>query len=504
MFNPTCRVILMQNMKMRKHAIAIACASAIAAGAAMTTIPGYALTQPVAPAATVSTSTAALSFPNFAEITEKYGAAVVNVRVTGKTSSASNSQARPEQRTPDGLEEFFERFGIPRPDGDRRGQDSPRYSAGQGSGFIVSADGLILTNAHVVGNADEVIVRMTDRREYPARVLGQDERTDVAVLKIDAHNLPTVKLGKPDALKPGQWVAAIGSPFGFENTVTVGVVSAKGRGLPDGGLVPFIQTDVAVNPGNSGGPLFNADGEVVGINSQIFSRTGGYQGISFAIPIDLATQIQTQIVDHGQVQHARLGVLIQSVDQKLANAFGLDRPRGALVSEVMANSAASAAGLKVGDIILQAGEKPVERSAALPSMVALSTPNQPLTLTVWRNQREIQIDTRPLRNKASNQKVGMKTGSGAGSATPKLGLGLRPLEPGEKAANNGADGLLVLEVEGAAEKAGIRQGDVVLSINGVSVKSVDDIAAQLSDDTKSVAVLITRGKQRMFVPVPVS
>lgn len=488
----------------RKHAIALAAAAAtaLAAGTTAATATDTAAKAAVTTNAVSTTPVAPTTLPNFAAITERYGPAVVNVRVTGKKARASASHLQPR---PDDLEDFFERFGIPMPPAERGERSGPRSApraSGQGSGFIVSKDGIILTNAHVVGNAEEVTVRMTDRREYAAQVLGMDERSDVAVLKIDAKDLPTVRLGDPAALKPGQWVLAIGSPFGFENTVTAGVVSAKGRGLPSGGMVPFIQTDVAVNPGNSGGPLFNAAGEVVGINSQIFSRTGGYQGISFAIPIDLASSIQAQIVEHGKVQHARLGVLIQPVEQQLADAFGLDRPRGALVSQVMPDSAASKAGLKEGDIILQAGDKPVERSAALPAIVALSKPGSALPLTVWRNGKQMVIDTFPIRDMDKRADADTGDTDVTGTKTPKLGLALRPVQPSEQTAGNDGGGLVVLEADGAAARAGIRKGDVVLSVNGKKVRSVDDVRQSLKRDSKSVAVLITRGNQRMFVPVP--
>ncbi len=504
----------MPSNRLRKKTSVLAVAAAIVAGSAFTLTStgdvfaqaepplvradGYGTPRTVLDAPTTST----IALPNFAAITEQYGPAVVNVSVRGKQAKSSKSSTRPDLEQIPGLPEFFERFGIPVPEKrDRRSRPSPRAS-GQGSGFIVSENGLILTNAHVVGNAEEVVVRMTDRREYPAKVMGFDERTDVAVLKIDASDLPTVKLGNPNSLKPGQWVAAIGSPFGFENTVTVGVVSAKGRSLPSDGIVPFIQTDVAVNPGNSGGPLFNAAGEVVGINSQIFSRTGGYQGLSFAIPIDLALQIQDQIIETGEVKHARLGVLIQPVGDKLARAFGLDRPRGALVAEVMPDSAAERAGLREGDIILRANDEVIERSAGLPAIVALSDPNASMTLKVWRNKKAITIEATPTRNSA--QKVAAFGEHNAnGDDAPKLGLSLRQLEPSDKERTGRSTGLVVVEAEGAAKRAGIREGDVVLQVNGVSVQSIDDIREQLKGAEDSVAILIERDKRKTYVPVPV-
>ncbi|MDB5871925.1 MAG: Peptidase Do, partial [Ramlibacter sp.] len=316
----------------------------------------------VATAPAVPPVLAAATMPDFPRITERYGPAVVNISVTG-TRKTSAMSADPEAGG-DPFE-FFRRFqqqpnrGVPR--------DVPTH--GMGSGFIVSADGIILTNAHVVKDANEVTVKLTDRREYRAKVLGSDAKTDVAVLKIDAKNLPVATLGSTKDLRVGEWVLAIGSPFGFENTVTAGVVSAKGRSLPDDSGVPFIQTDVAVNPGNSGGPLFNLRGEVIGINSQIYSQTGGFQGLSFSIPIDVASRVQTQIQETGHASHARMGVTVQEVDQTLAESFGLDRPTGALVSSVEPDSPAAKAGLRSGDIVLQAGGKEVTSSGSLPVLV---------------------------------------------------------------------------------------------------------------------------------------
>ncbi|MGH8322763.1 MAG: trypsin-like peptidase domain-containing protein, partial [Steroidobacteraceae bacterium] len=270
------------------------------------------------------------ALPDFSSLVEKYGPAVVNVEVVEKPQPTNGGV--PGLSPNDPFFDFFRRFGIPAPDQAPRGNQPP--VRGAGSGFIVSSDGYILTNTHVVGNADEVTVRLTDRREFPAKVIGADERTDVAVIKINATKLPIVRLGDPTKIKPGQWVLAIGSPFGFENSATAGIISATSRSLPSDNYVPFIQTDVAVNPGNSGGPLFNLSGEVIGINSQIFSRTGGYMGVSFAIPIDVARNVEDQLIKTGHVVRGRIGVTIQDVNAQLAESFGLDRPRGALVSSV--------------------------------------------------------------------------------------------------------------------------------------------------------------------------
>lgn len=325
--------------------------------------------------------------PDFAAIVERYGPAVVNITVTGAARHASASEGMPGFAPGDPMWEFFRRFGpgIPQPPGE--GQ----FARGQGSGFIVSPDGVILTNAHVVADAQEVRVKLTDRREFNAKVVGFDKLTDVALIRIDARNLPTVRLGDPAAVRVGDPVLAIGAPFGFENTATSGIVSAKSRSLPDETYVPFIQTDVAVNPGNSGGPLFNARGEVIGINSQIYSRTGGYQGLSFAIPIDVATKVQQQLAAHGKVIRGRLGITIQDVDQALADAFHLPRPQGALVSSVEPGSAAEKAGLKPGDVILSLDGAPVEHSGDLPARVADMKPGTRASLEVQRDGARIFV-----------------------------------------------------------------------------------------------------------------
>src|SRR3569833_646703 len=323
------------------------------------------------------------ALPDFSPLVEKYGPAVVNVEVVEK----AQPQSGPQGLSPnDPFYDFFRRFGIPTPDQGQRGNAPP--ARGAGSGFIVSADGYILTNTHVVGNADEVTVRLTDRREFPAKVVGADERTDVAVIKINAANLPTVKLGDPSKVRPGQWVLAIGSPFGFENSATAGIISATSRSLPSDNYVPFIQTDVAVNPGNSGGPLFNLQGEVIGINSQIFSRTGGYMGLSFAIPIDVAMDVRDQLVKTGHVTRGRIGVTIQSIDGQLADSFGLDRPRGALVTTVIKDGPSAKAGIQPGDVILTVNDHVVETSSELPAVVARIKPGNDANLTVWREGKE--------------------------------------------------------------------------------------------------------------------
>lgn len=345
---------------------------------------------------------AGTALPSFAQITAQNGPAVVNISVTGSTRGAQaggdDDDERPtarQQRQAPGIDpddpfyEFFRRFGVPGAGGGGAQPNVPTH--GQGSGFIVSADGLVLTNAHVVKGASDVTVKLTDRREFRAKVLGSDPKTDVAVLKIEAKNLPTVRLGSTRDLQVGEWVLAIGSPFGFENSVTAGVVSAKGRSLPDDSLVPFIQTDVAVNPGNSGGPLFNGRGEVVGINSQIYSRSGGYQGVSFAIPIELADKIKEQIVATGKVRHAKLGVAVQEVNQAFAESFQLDKPEGALVASVTKDSPADKAGLQAGDVIRQVDGQPIVASGDLPAWVGQAQPGQKARLSVWRQGKSVEL-----------------------------------------------------------------------------------------------------------------
>ncbi len=353
---------------------------------------GAATTVPQVP---VSSPALVNALPNFAPLVEQSGPAVVNVDVVQNAQPIGGPGAQGDQGGgDDDLSDFFRRFGLPDGRGGRGGgfQFQPQPQRGSGSGFIVTPDGYILTNAHVVADADQVTVKLNDRREFQAKVVGVDQRTDVAVIKIDAKALPTVRVGDPSKLKPGEWVLAIGSPFGFENSATAGIVSATSRSLPNEGnnYVPFIQTDVAVNPGNSGGPLFNLQGEVVGINSQIFSRTGGYMGVSFAIPIDVAMDVRDQLIKTGHVTRGRIGVSIQNVDGQLAESFGLDRPRGALVSSVVKDGPSAKAGVLPGDVILTVNDRVVETSAELPAVVARIKPGDSAKLTVWRGGKEAE------------------------------------------------------------------------------------------------------------------
>ncbi len=443
------------------------------------------------------------ALPDFAQLVEQVGPAVVNVQVLEKAQRARNPQAgRPQDGEDDPFQEFFKRFGIPQPDGGNRRFDIPQRE-GQGSGFIVSSDGYILTNAHVVSDADEVTVRMTDRREYTAKVVGIDRRSDVAVIKIEGKNLPVVKLGDPQKLRPGEWVLAIGSPFTFENSVTAGIVSATGRSMPgEDGLVPFIQTDVAVNPGNSGGPLFNLNGEVVGINSQIYSRSGGYMGLSFAIPIDVANNVREQLVSTGKVTRGRIGVQIQEVNAQFADAFGLDRPRGALVGQVIAGGAADKAGIKTGDVILSVDGRNVERSGALPGVISSIKPGEPAKIEVWRDRQSKFLTVRVDEFQEEPLRVANRTVEEPAKAD-RLGLSVRPLGADERRSAETEGYLLVEDVTGAAAQAGVRPGDVILGVNGKPVKSLTELKNATAAG-KTVAILLERDGTQLFLPIRVS
>jgi serine protease Do len=413
---------------------------------------------------------------------------VVNVSVE-QTIQTGMPQARGLDEN-DPMFEFFRRFQIPMPQG-----EIPAH--GQGSGFIVSADGLILTNAHVVKDAAEVTVKLTDKREFKAKVVGIDAQTDVAVLRIDAKGLPTVKLGKSDDVRVGEWVVAIGSPFGFENSVSAGIVSAKGRALPDGTYVRFIQTDVAVNPGNSGGPLFNLRGEVIGINSQIYSRTGGYQGLSFAIPSDLVSKVQNQIVQYGKVNRGRIGITIQEVTQSLAESFGLKKPAGALVSSVEKGSPAERAGVETGDVILKVDGKEIAGSMDLSGYVADIKPGATARLEVWRKggPRELTVTVGEMKT----QKLAV--GNSGGTAQGRLGVAVRALTPGEQKESGVSGGLLVEESGGAAAKAGVQPGDIVLAFNSTPLKSVEQLRAMVAKSGKHAALLVQRNDAKIYIPV---
>lgn len=428
-----------------------------------------------------------VALPDFAGLVDRYGPAVVNISVTQNVKTGYGARGLDPN---DPFFEFFKHFGLPIPE-----QAPP--SRGQGSGFIISADGVILTNAHVVANAAEVTVKLTDRREFNAKVLGTDPQTDIAVLKIDARDLPAVRLGDSDKVRVGEWAVAIGSPFGFENTVTSGIVSAKSRALPDGTYVPFIQTDVAVNPGNSGGPLFNLNGEVIGINSQIYSSTGGYQGLSFAIPIDMAVKVKDQLMAHGKVSRGRIGVTVQEVDQSLAQSFGLKQAGGALISSVDPEGPAAKAGFQAGDVILSINGQSISRSIDLSAKVAELRPGTAATFGVWRKGAPQEIKLAVGEAKAAV----VAQGGNAKESGGRLGLAVRPLNAEEQQQAQVQGGLLVEDVSGPAAKAGIRPGDVVLAVNGAPVKSVNDLRSLTAKSAKSVALLVKRDEMRLFVPL---
>ncbi len=436
---------------------------------------------------------AAVGGPNFAPIVREFGPTVVHVNVRGETMTASGpdlSQVPPQLRNSPFFQ-FFQPF-----------QNQPQHQVptrGLGSGFIIGSDGLILTNAHVVKDAKSVTVTLTDHRTFTARVLGTDAKTDIAVLKIPATNLPTVRVGNPNNLQPGDWVLAIGSPYGFYNTVTAGIVSAKSRSLPDDSMVPFIQTDVAVNPGNSGGPLFNTKGEVVGINSQIFTQTGAFEGLSFAIPINVAETIAKQIIEHGHVEHAKLGITVQTVSQQLANSFGLNGPRGALVASVTDGSPAAKAGLKAGDIILSVNGQSVNTSSDLPMIIGMMRPGQAVKLGVWSNRHEVSLNA----TLGSFTRDVLYADGSSGGAAQGLGLQVRPLKPAEAQQADVHGGLMIESVSGPAEQAGVQSGDILLAVDGKPVNSIDQVRGILKGAGKTIALLIQRGGNRIFVPVEI-
>lgn len=431
--------------------------------------------------------------PDFTELVEKQGPAVVNVSTTSSARSGPQSPV-PED---DPFYDFFRRFGPQQP---------REYEARSlGSGFIISADGTILTNAHVVESADDVTVKLSDKREFKAKVIGSDKRTDVAVIKIEATGLPVVKIGDPEKLKVGEWVLAIGSPFGFESTVTAGIVSAKGRSLPQENYVPFIQTDVAINPGNSGGPLFNLKGEVVGINSQIYSRTGGFMGLSFAIPIDVATDVANQLKTTGRVSRGRIGVTIQEITKELAESFKLPKAAGALVTSVEKGSPADKAGVQVSDVIVKFDGKAVSNSADLPRIVAQTRPGGKVNMEIWRNgaAKEVAVTVGEMPEDKTAQRPGKKESGKSGNVVARLGLTLSELTGEQRKELSISSGLLIEDAQGPALKAGIRRGDVLMAINNQDVKSIDQINQLMTqyEKAKSVALLIKRGDGALYVPL---
>lgn len=469
--------------KTLKPAAVIAAAAIAFSGALLSATPAVA--SGLAPQTTVATT----QLPDFVQLVEKYGKGVVNISTVREARVVEGAD-------PFGFDErhaeIFRRFGFPFPFGGPRQEPERR---GTGSGFIISADGLILTNHHVVDGADEIKVRLTDNREFTGKVLGSDAKTDIAVVKIDAKDLPYLTMGNSDELKVGEWVAAIGSPFGLDNTVTSGIVSAKSRKLPSDQYVPFIQTDVAVNPGNSGGPLFNMKGEVVGINSQIFSTSGGFMGLSFAIPSNLAMQIKDQLVKNGKVTRGRIGVVIQSVTQDLAESFGMKTPKGAIVSQVEKDGPAAKAGLQEGDIITAVNGRAIDDSVDMPVIIGSMAPGSIAKLSIIRNNKDMTLDVKV--EEAPNESA--SSNASKTTAANKLGVTVRPLNDEEKAKAE-TEGLLVTESTGAARKAGIREGDIIVNVNGVKIKKTDDLARVL-EKNKNLRVLVQRRDGRIFIPV---
>jgi serine protease Do len=443
----------------------------------------------------------AVSLPDFTVLAEQQGSTVVNISSIKNAVNRGNQQLSPQEEH---MQEFFNRFGIPMPPGMGPNDQQQKQMSATGSGFILESDGYIITNAHVVGEADSIIVKLADKREFQAKLLGIDRRTDVALLKIDAKDLQAVKLGKPKNIKVGEWVAAIGSPFGLENTMTVGVVSAKGRALPQQeNYVPFIQTDVAINPGNSGGPLFNTNGEVIGINSQIYSRTGGYMGLSFAIPIDVAMDVADQLKNNGKVVRGWLGIAIQEVTDELTEALGLKDKSGALVAAVNKGAPAGKAGIEAGDVILKFNNKVIETSSDLPKYVRLTKPNNVVPVEIWRkgNIKTLRVKIGEMpddRMQASNKKTIKESAN-------RIGLVLKEATAKDKKMLDGRNGLVVTKASGPAVSSQIREGDIILALNNTPVTSVRAFNREINKTPKgkTIALLIYRNGDTLFVPVKV-
>ena len=455
-----------------------------------------------------STQTQAAELPDFTELVEKQGATVVNISTT-QIIKGRRGGHQFQFEGDESMQELLRRF-FPGQIPNLPGVPQEFKNRSLGSGFIISADGHILTNAHVVDGADEVLVKLTDKREFKARVLGTDKRTDVALIKIEASNLQVVKLGDSVKLKVGEWVVAIGSPFGFENTVTAGIVSAKGRSLAHENFVPFIQTDVAINPGNSGGPLFNMKGEVVGINSQIYSRSGGSIGVSFAIPIDLAMDVQNQLKSRGKVSRGRLGIGIQEVSKELAESFNLGKPHGALVASVEKGAAADTAGIEVGDIILKFDGKAVAESGDLPRMVGTTRPGSKVVVQIWRKgaSRDLSVIVGEIPDDESGKRSASRSGKSAEpQAANRLGLVLTVPTAEQKRALSIQHGLIVEEVRNGGTRTDLRSGDIILSliIKGVQteIKSLPQFNDLLLgvDKSATITLLVRRGDSQTFITI---
>ena len=429
--------------------------------------------------------TVGMMLPDFAQLVAREGGAVVNIQASRERDEDDNNGNE------DPFMEFFKRLTPNAPD---FSEDDNATSANFGSGFIISPDGYILTNTHVIKGMTNIKVTLNDKRQYPAKLIGQDEKSDVALLKIEAKNLPTVKIGNPDELRSGEWVAAIGAPFGFENSVTSGIVSAKNRTLPDDGYMPFIQTDVAINPGNSGGPLFNLKGQVVGINSQIYSRSGGFMGISFAIPINVAMNVADQLKATGKVERGQLGVVIQEVSYDLAKTFGLNKPTGALVAKVLAGSPAEQGGLKVGDIIRSVNGSEVRSSSDLPMTISSLKPNQTVKLGVWRKGQMLDVEI----------KLGTQNDIAAKSERQSSDRGdnvddFQFAAAGLTLIVNSNGNIVVSNVKGIAANAGLRRGDILLEVAGKEVHSQEEFNAAIESAGKNIPLLVQRGSSNLFM-----
>jgi serine protease Do len=452
----------------------------------------------------LSFSVQARSLPDFTELVADNGDAVVNIRTHNKTEETPTSMLPRGLDLPEGsgIDDFFKKFF----EGQGGGAPIPRESESLGSGFVISSDGYILTNHHVIKDADEIIVRFSDRTELEAKVLGSDERSDVALLKVDAKNLKTVKLGDSDNLKVGEWVLAIGSPFGFDYSATAGIISALGRSLPSDSYVPFIQTDVAINPGNSGGPLFNLDGEVIGINSQIYSRTGGFMGVSFAIPIDTVMNVVEQIKSQGYVSRGWLGVVIQDVTRELAESFGLSKPSGALISRVVDDSPAARAGFKTGDVILKFDGKEVETSSDLPPIVGRTKVGKEVDVEVMRNNKHTTLKV-TIEELPKDEALTSNSTKPGRFVDDRLSMEVADITPEQrKQFEVEKGGVMVMKVEqGPAIKAGIRPGDIILSINNTEIEDPHqfiEVAKKLPAN-KPIPVLVQRGGSAQFLAIEI-
>ncbi|MDF1589361.1 MAG: DegQ family serine endoprotease [Gammaproteobacteria bacterium] len=445
----------------------------------------------------------AANLPDFTELVADNAVAVVNISAVTKQEKRTLSQMAPNLQIPEGtpFDDLFKHFF----DNPQNRPPQPYEGRSLGSGFVLSSDGYILTNHHVIKDADEIVVRFSDRSEYEAKVLGSDERSDVALLKVEATGLKTVKLGDSKNLKVGEWVLAIGTPFGFDHSATAGIISALGRSLPSDSYVPFIQTDVAINPGNSGGPLFNLDGEVIGINSQIYSRTGGFMGVSFAIPMDVVMDVVAQIKSKGYVSRGWLGVAIQDVTRELAESFGLDKPQGAIVSRVIPKSPASKADFEAGDVILKFDGKTIDSSSVLPPIVGRTEIGKSVPVEIMRNNKHKTISV-VIEQLPEEEEMAQNTGKSGGLIDKRLAIELVDLTEQQQQQYNATEGVIVADVDlGPASEAGIRRGDLIISINNQKINDAEhflELSQQLPTD-KAIPVLVQRGEGALFLALKI-